>query len=127
MLQKKACHEYIISIGSNSDNDNAIQNVKTAFEFLKQKFDAVTFSGIIPTRAIGTKVDCTFFNAVAGIKTPVKPAQLKSLLKETEKEMGRIPNSEEVLIDLDIILVDGKIVHEDYENRGFIRDLITTI
>ena len=127
MLQKKNCHGYVISIGSNSDSDRAIQNVKTAFEFLRQKFDPVTFSDIIPTPAVGMKVDCVFFNAVAGIKTWMKPAQLKSFLKETEKKMGRIPHSEEIIIDLDVILADGKIVHEDYKNREFIRELIKTI
>ena len=127
MLQKKNCHEYVISIGSNSGNNSAIQNVKTAFEFLKQKFDAVIFSDIIPTRAVGTVIDCVFFNAVAGIKTQINPVQLKLFLKETEKKMGRVPHSEEVIIDLDIILADGKIVHEDYKNREFIRELIRTI
>ena len=127
MLQKKSCHEYVISIGSNSGNDRAIQNVKTAFELLRQKFDTVTFSDIIPTPTVGMKVDCVFFNAVTGIKTSMKPAQLKSFLKKTEKKMGRIPHSEEIIIDLDIILEDGKIVHEDYGNRKFIRELIKTI
>jgi 2-amino-4-hydroxy-6-hydroxymethyldihydropteridine diphosphokinase len=73
------------------------------------------------------KIDCVFFNAVARIKTSMKPALLKSLLKEIEKQMGRTPSSEEILIDLDIILVNGKIIHEDYMNRKFIRELIQTI
>ena len=126
-MQKNSCYEYIISIGSNSENDRAVQNVKTAFELLKQRFDAVVFSGIIPTRAVGTGVDCLFFNAVANIKTEINPVELKLFLKETEKKMGRIQHSEEVVIDLDIILVDGEVVHEDYTNRGFIRELIQTI
>ncbi len=125
MLQKKPYHKYIISIGSNSDC--AIQNVKTAFEFLKQKFDTVTFSDIIPTQPVGMETDCLFFNAVAEVKTPIQPLPLKLFLKEIEKQMGRLPHSKEILIDLDIILTDGKIVHEDYENRDFIRELIKTL
>jgi 2-amino-4-hydroxy-6-hydroxymethyldihydropteridine diphosphokinase len=66
-------------------------------------------------------------NAVAKIKTSMKPAQLKSFLKKTEKQMGRIPHSEDVVIDLDIILADGKVVHEDYEKRKYLRELIGKI
>ena len=125
MLQKKTVHEYVIGIGSNSDC--AMENVETAFGFLKQKFDVVVFSDVIPTRGVGMEVDCVFLNAVAKVKTSTEPAQLKSFLKETEKQMGRVPGSEEVVIDLDIILEDGEVVHEDYENRGFIRKLIGRI
>ena len=122
MLQKKTIHEYIIGIGSNMDG--AMKHVETAFGFLKQKFDVVAFSDIIPTRAVGMQVDCVFLNAVAKIKTSMTPVQLKLFLKEMEKQMGRTPHSEDVLIDLDIILADGQVVHEDYEKRGFIRELI---
>ena len=125
MLQKKIIHEYVIGIGSNLDN--AMENVETTFEFLKQEFDVISFSDIIPTRAVGMKVDCIFLNAVAKISTSMEPVQLKSFLKEIEKQMGRIPHSEDVLIDLDIILVDGKIIHEDYEKREYIRKLIGEI
>jgi len=125
MLQKKIIHEYVIGIGSNQDS--AMKNVETAFEFLKQKFDVVVFSDIIPTRAVGMQVDCVFLNAVAKIKTSMTPVQLKLFLKEMEKQMGRIPHSEDVLIDLDIILADGRVVHEDYENREFIRKLIEKV
>jgi 2-amino-4-hydroxy-6-hydroxymethyldihydropteridine diphosphokinase len=125
MLQKKTVHEYVIGIGSNLDN--AMENVETAFGFLKRKFDAVVFSDIIPTRAVGMQVDCVFLNAVAKIKTSMTPTQLKLFLKETERQMERIPHSEEVVIDLDIILADGRVVHEDYEKRGFIRELIQKV
>jgi 2-amino-4-hydroxy-6-hydroxymethyldihydropteridine diphosphokinase len=128
MPQKEIYYKYIISIGSNSaGKDRAVQNIRTAFNILTQKFEAVVFSGIIPTRAVDTKVDCQFFNAVVSLQTPMQPAQLKSFLKETESKMGRIPCSEEVIIDMDIILVNGKVVHKDYENRAFIRELIETI
>jgi len=127
MLQKEIYHKYIISIGSNSGNDRAVQNIRTAFNLLTQRFEAVVFSAIIPTRAMDVKIDCQFFNAVVSLQTPILPAELKSFLKEAEKEMGRTSCSEEITIDMDIILVDGQIVHQDYENRVFIRELIQTI
>ncbi len=127
MQQKNGCHKYVISVGSNSVNDRAVRYIMAAFDFLAKKFEVIAVSSIIPTRAIDTKVDCQFFNAVVSLQTFTFPAQLKLLLKEIEIEMGRIPHSEEVVIDLDIILVDGVVVHEDYENRAFIRELIQTI
>ena len=127
MLLKEICHKYVISIGSNSGNDRAVQNIQTAFNFLARRFEAVVFSAIIPTRAVDMKIDCQFFNAVVCLQTPMLLAQLKSFLKEAEKEMGRTPHSEEITIDMDIILVDGQVVHQDYENRAFIRELIQTI
>ncbi len=127
MQQKKIYHKYIISVGSNSENDRAVQNIQTVFNLLTQRFEAVVFSAVIPTRAVDVSVDCRFFNAVASFQSLMSPVQLKSFLKEAEKEMGRKSSTEEVAIDMDIILVDGQIVHQDYENRAFIRALIRTI
>jgi len=127
MLQKNVYHKYIISVGSNSEKDMAVQNIKTAFNFLIERFEAVVFSEIIPTHAVGMEVDCQFFNAVVRFQTPMQLVELKLFLKETERKMGRTSCAEDVVIDMDIILVNGKVVHEDYENRTFIRELIQAI
>lgn len=117
--------DYIISLGSNAGE--AAQYMTETSELLRKEFPDIVFSPVVPTKGIDVEIDCFFLNAAVRIKTTMNPNNLKIFLKEIEKKIGRTPHSPFVLIDLDIIMINGDVVHEDYENREFLRKLIEMI
>ena len=91
-----------VSIGTNI---NAEANMLLVKESLNSLFD-VTYSGIYKTPAEGFEGE-DFLNSVCKFDTDKNPQELRTLLKNIEKDMGRTFTQKGMsnrVIDLDLIL-----------------------
>jgi len=103
-----------IGIGSNLGNRQ--ENCLRAIELLQRGRVIVTKrSSLYETEPWGMKDQPRFINMVIQIETSLEPKELLTVLKDTEKEIGREKLSKwgPRTIDLDILLFDDIILHED--------------
>ena len=117
-------HTYIVGIGSNFNKE---LNVRLAQDILAQRFPEVLFSEVLQTDGVGVSEPCVYYNGVALIKDNADPESLKAFLKSAEERLGRRRGSSTVAIDLDIISVDGEIVHKDFGKYPFLKHLMAQV
>ena len=102
-----------LSIGSNLGG--RISNCRRALLRLAEFREIIIISKscFYETDPWGGASGGRFINCAAGIKTPLKPAELLGLLKSVEREMGRIMTARFTsrVIDIDIIFYGDKTVH----------------
>lgn len=113
-------HTYFVSIGSNY---NAQFNVAVANLLLSKVFRCASFSVILETEGIGLSYKCWYLNQMVEILSPLPFDTFKSALKDLEKQVGRKKHPHNVALDLDIVEVDGVIVHKDYSKYPFLAQL----
>jgi 2-amino-4-hydroxy-6-hydroxymethyldihydropteridine diphosphokinase len=90
----------------------------------------VQHSSVYESDPYGNKDQPRYLNAVTELDTTLTPGQLLPLLKEMENGVGRVPGERwgPREIDLDILVYDGLVVHEeglhvphaDLANRKFV-------
>ena len=99
-----------VSIGSNLD---AKENMNLVRGHLDSIFD-VTYSSIYRTPAAGF-VGQDFLNSVCKFETEMNPYEIRGLLKQIEKNMGRTKEQKGMsnrVIDLDLILYGDLIIND---------------
>ena len=104
-------NEVFVSIGSNIEAESNMILVKN---YLDELFD-VTYSSIYKTPAEGFEGE-DFLNCVCKFDTQKSPSDLRDLLKNIEKDMGRTSNQKGMsnrVIDLDLILYGNMQMNED--------------
>ena len=104
-------NEVFVSIGSNIEAESNMILVKN---YLDELFD-VTYSSIYKTPAVGFEGE-DFLNCVCKFDTKKSPSDLRDLLKNIEKDMGRTSNQRGMsnrVIDLDLILYGNMQMNED--------------
>ena len=104
-------NEVFVSIGSNIEAESNMILVKN---YLDELFD-VTYSSIYKTPAEGFEGE-DFLNCVCKFDTKKSPSDLRDLLKNIEKDMGRTLNQKGMsnrVIDLDLILYGNMQMNED--------------
>ena len=114
-------NEVVIALGSNIDPKD---NLELAVLELKYRFKVSKRSRWIRTKPIGIQEQPDFYNGVLIIKTELGQKSLKHVLKNVEDLMGRdrsMPKYGPRIIDLDILIWNGKVLDEDYYNRDFLR------
>ncbi|HEY4646927.1 MAG TPA: 2-amino-4-hydroxy-6-hydroxymethyldihydropteridine diphosphokinase [Steroidobacteraceae bacterium] len=104
-----------IAIGSNLAQP--LEQVRTAFERLARIRDTrlLARSRVYETRPLGPQDQPDFINAVAGLLTRLKAAELLSELKAIERDMGRASPPVRWgprIIDLDLLLYDAQVIEE---------------
>lgn len=109
-----------------------VSNVKRALELLdkSQGVQVKHVSSLYETEPVGIEDQPWFVNAVAKLKTSLKPQKLYGLCKEIEKRMGRIESLKwgPRIIDVDILLFNQKIIetknltipHPQLHKRAFV-------
>lgn len=110
----------IIAIGSNLGNKE--ENIEKAIELISERVGTViNISDIIETEPEGFQSENLFCNCVLEVATSLEPLNLLTVLKQIEKELGRVYSTSsgysDRQIDLDIVLMGN-------ENR---RDPVLTI
>ena len=98
-----------ISIGSNIDRE---AQIVVAVNALKLEFDQVELSSVFECAPVGFKGD-DFYNLVAKVETDKSPAYIGELLKQLEKQQGRVDFSKKFSarkMDLDILLYDDLVM-----------------
>ena len=104
-------NQVFVSIGSNIE---AVSNMILVKNYLDELFD-VTYSSIYKTPAEGFEGE-DFLNCVCKFDTKKSPSDLRDLLKNIEKDMGRTSNQKGMsnrVIDLDLILYGNMQMNED--------------
>ena len=104
-------NQVFVSIGSNIEAESNMILVKN---YLDELFD-VTYSSIYKTPAEGFEGE-DFLNCVCKFDTKKSPSDLRDLLKNIEKDMGRTSNQKGMsnrVIDLDLILYGNMQINED--------------
>lgn len=103
-----------IGIGSNLGDREA--NCRRAMELLEKKGILIKKkSSLFETEPWGIKDQPLFLNMAIEIETGLKPGELLKVLKNVENEAGREKTLRwgPRIIDLDILLYDDIILHED--------------
>lgn len=120
-----------LSLGSNV-GDRAV-NLEKAIAALdaSQRVQVVGVSPIYETEPVGVQNQPDFLNAAMEVETDLDPLELLSLLKNTERQLGRPRDAERWgprTIDVDIILWGQEIVqyeqltipHREFRDRAFV-------
>ena len=114
-------NEVVIALGSNIEPE---ENLELAVVALKSKFKVSKRSRWIQTKPIGILDQPDFFNGVLIMVTKLGIESLKQELKSIEDLMGRDrskPKFGPRIIDLDILIWNGKVIDKDYYDRDFLR------
>ena len=114
-------NEVVIALGSNIEPE---ENLEHAVVALKSRFKVSKRSRWIRTKPIGILDQSDFYNGVLIMVTELGIESLKQELKSIEDLMGRDrskPKFGPRIIDLDILIWNGKVIDKDYYDRDFLR------
>ena len=120
-------NEVVIALGSNIDPK---ANLELAVFELKSRFNVSKQSQWIRTKPIGILDQPDFYNGALLMETELDLESLKKELKSIENLMGRdrsLPKFGPRVIDLDILICNGKVLDEDYHERYFLRKVVAEI
>lgn len=116
----------VISIGSNLPGARAYAAVASAMEVLASDYRETARSSIYRTEAVGAHSAGMYCNAVQAIEVPdtTDAAALTERLKQIEAAAGRTHTGTEVVVDLDLVIFDGRILRpadilQGYFARGY--------
>ena len=119
-------HNVVIMLGSNTD----ISMLLSAKSMLEDWFDVVAVSEIMETSAMGEQYQSPFYNQAIRIKTEYDREETIRIFKKTEKKLGRTSESKTdgiVPIDIDLIVWNGDICHDDYYRYDFVKKCVDEI
>ena len=113
-------NRYVVSVGTNIE---PIANRVEAQRRLELRYRGLRCSAFIWTAPLGITDQPIFLNGAFYFESELDPAALKRELTAIEDAMGRDrsgPRDGPRTIDLDIVVVNGEVVHRDYERRDFV-------
>ena len=116
----------VIMLGSNTDMNMLL----SAISMLEDWFDVIAVSEIRKTTAIGEQYQSPFYNQAIRIKTEYDREETIRIFKKTEKKLGRTAESKKegiVPIDIDLIVWNGEICHDDYYRFDFVKKCVDEI
>ena len=111
----------IIGLGSNIDPE---RNIATARNLVRERFTVLKESSFLKNPACGTTKQPEFINGAILVKTDLGRPELKALLKDFEKRLGRteaMSGSAPRVIDFDIHIWNNEIVDPYFYEWPFIR------
>ena len=114
-------NKVVIALGSNIEPE---ENLELAVVELKSRFKVLKRSRWIRTKPIGILDQSDFYNGVLIMATELGMESLKQELISIEDLMGRDrskPKFGPRIIDLDILIWNGKVIDKDYYDRDFLR------
>ena len=120
-------NKVVIALGSNIEPE---ENLELAVVELKSRFKVSKRSRWIRTKPIGLLDQPDFYNGVLIMETELGMESLKQELKSIENLMGRDrskPKFGPRIIDLDILIWNGKVIDKDYYDRDFLRKVVEEI
>ena len=120
-------NEVVVGLGSNIDPETHIEQ---AVHELGSCFSIIKQSSWLRTTPIGIMNQPDFINGALLLRTELEQKLLKIVLREIEDKLGRDRSQSRLgprVIDLDIVVWNGKIVDEDYHDRDFLRESIAQI
>ena len=120
-------NDVIIEFGSNiNPNFNILQakkEINSIYEITKE-------SKFIKTKPIGDLNQPDYINGAVRLLTPLSLKEFDAFLKKIEVKLGRIKSAGKHaarIIDLDIIIWNKKVIHNDFYERDFVKQNIFEI
>lgn len=120
-------NRYVVSVGTNIE---PVANRAEAQRRVEARYEAVRASAFIWTEPLGITDQPRFLNGAFYLESALDPVALDRELKAIEDAMGRDrsgPRDGPRTIDLDIVVVNGEVVHRDYATRDFVRDAVDAL
>ncbi len=112
-------HQAILSVGSNI---NPQDNCRQAEAILTAEHRFLGRSPYIITAPVGYQDQDDFLNGAYLVETALSYEEFNAYLKDVERRLGRVKGpikSGPRTMDLDIIVWDGVVVHEDYGTKDY--------
>lgn len=110
---------FLLAVGSNYLR---ARSLRKAVKHLSPLVTVSAFSGLYASKDQDGGGD--YLNLVADVTTSLPPEELKKLLKDTEKHIGRSKNSlKQCVLDLDILADNsgaGTGIHEDLQDKPYV-------
>lgn len=102
-----------VYIGLGSNRGDRLKNLKDSLSHIKREIEVREVSSLYLTEPVGMK-GSWFLNCVLEGETELDPNELMETLLAIEKEMGRVrkKKKEERIIDLDLLLYQGRVLKE---------------
>ena len=114
----------VIELGSNI---NPGVHILKAMKLISELFRLLGESTFVTTRPIGFKDQSDFLNGAVLVSTDLTRHEFETTLKDIEISMGRRPSDFRFgprIIDLDLIVWNGRIVGQDFYERDFVRNAV---
>lgn len=97
---------------------------------LSELFPNIRFSEEMTTEAIGDKFLSPFSNQIARMESSLSIEEIRTLLKQIEKENGRIPEDKAqgiVKLDIDLLMVDDRVLKPQDIEKDFVKAGISSL
>ncbi len=120
-------NQVVIGIGSNIQPD---ENIAQAKKRIATRHRILSESQFVQTKPIGLTGQPDFSNGVLLLETDMEKVELKRWLKELETDMGRQGGVHKFgprPIDLDILVWNGQVIHQDVFERDFLQKAILEV
>lgn len=117
---------YLVSLGSN---ENKAENMLRCRKLIETYFQNVSYSEMLETKPVGVDFTEMFYNQLAVISSECALSDIQKVLKQIEKDLGRKSTDKSrgiVIIDLDVLAVNDKIIKSDDFTRPYISCLLST-
>lgn len=120
-------HRAAIALGSNIRPEI---HIPSAILRIQGRMRILSRSDLVSTKPIGRDDQPDFINGVLLIETDLERPELETWLHALEDEFGRVRDGDRYgprIIDLDLAVWDGEIVHPDVRNRDFVRNAVLEV
>ena len=90
---------------------------------LKKHFPTIRFSEEMETEAIGSRFLSPFSNQVASFETTLSSEEVRAILKQIERDLGRLPEEKSqgvIRIDIDLLMYDDCVLKPTDLERDFV-------
>ncbi len=113
-------HHCLLCLGSNYEY---LINLASARKALKLAFLDIRFGNEMITEAIGDQWLSPFGNQLAQFTTSLDIEDIRLILKQIEKNQGRLPEDKKqgiVKIDIDLLMYDDEVLKPEDMKREFV-------
>ena len=120
-------HSCLLCLGSNYNRRLHMEDARNA---LRKLFPTIRFSDEMTTEAIGDKFLSPFSNQVAKLETTLSYEEIRSLLKQIEKDNGRLPEDKEqgiVKLDIDLLTFNDLILKPNDMEKDYVLEGISSL
>lgn len=117
-------HQCLLCLGSNYQYKAKLASARHA---LAQVFPDIRFGIEMETEAIGGKWLSPFGNQPAKFTSALSAEDIRRVLKQIEKENGRLPEDKArgiVKLDIDLLMYGDKVLKPDDMKRDFVQRLL---
>ena len=113
-------HTCLLCLGSNINRET---NMEDAREALTSAFPNIRLGFEMETKAIGSDFLSPFSNQVASFETSLSAEEIRTILKQIERDHGRLPEDKShgiVKIDIDLLMYDDCVLKPQDLEKDFV-------